>query len=135
MCFPTRIPITLHLVFIVSICFLVSMLFLHEFLLTFPSSETSLSSFQYQYLLGAIFQTPGCKSSFQKCNSSLRYSIFGSVCLFCTFIIFCCFNKVLWIKQGTPFSLFIISLSMDLPNMSAYTRNLLLEVRQSWFPN
>lgn len=42
MCFPTRIPVTLHLVFIVSICFLVSMLFLHEFLLTFPSSESSL---------------------------------------------------------------------------------------------
>lgn len=43
MCFPTRIPVTLHLVFIVSICFLVSLLFLHEFLLTFPSSESSLS--------------------------------------------------------------------------------------------
>lgn len=81
MTFPTRIAVTVNLIFVVSICFLfVSTLPQQEFLLTFPSSDFIFVSGTV-VCLGLYFQNPERNSGFLKCSSPFRCNIFIFICL------------------------------------------------------
>lgn len=107
--FITKIPVTVNLTFIVSIWFFLFVCFYNistwVHMNIFFISVLSLFFLVQMFARGLCFYTPGCKPTFLNCNSPLRYNILvSSACLiFYMFTIFCCFNRVLKIKQGIPF--------------------------------